>query len=558
MKISRLVISAVSLLALMSGCDTVDTFDWNSKYYGTPDQVYAMTFNTLFPKIKESSTWSTLQTDSIRVTALSPEATMGVQVFTAEPCGSRSDCFMLYEGTVNTGRSAGLVFDVPMGLSYVYVAFVQKDGARTIFPMSVGGVRSMRVNPAQTYTAAGMSLVEPSTSSYYPFASSYYTHSYTTYSEFRSNFNRSNGLCTSFEYMSLGNDVYLIPFGNSDETDRTLYYYAYNPTGITTDDVKAAISAGTISGTRLYASSDQVVWSVNSTSEPYRTKPYILRGIPSGYRVLFYTVSNSGKILTSNANYNSNSVPAAGVMEVNGHTIVRFDEAGSNASVNGTRTNGYDDLAFGLYGGAVLDFENDPSSYKEYGVTYAFEAPLTTAETDCDFNDAIVRVHHVVGRNKLLIIPVAVGEKGCELHVDFKETVILPELHQLLGTDTTATVNTESITVTKFDTTTIEVPADYLLTNNLHDIRFGVKVGTTAERYYSLPTATGTTTNVFVLASPRWNWSLEGTSIATPYPSVVRWAAVPTAYSNWYTTTWTTITDRINNGSFIAGDSQIN
>ena len=558
MKISWFAISAVSLLALISGCDTVDTFDWNSKYYGTPDQVYAKTFNTLFPKIKESTTWSTLQTDSIRVTALSPEATMGVQVFTAEPCGSRSDCFMLYEGTINTGRSAKLVFDVPMGLNYVYVVFIQKDGARTVFPITVGGVRSIRVNPAQSYTAAGMSLVEPSTSSFYPFASSYYTHSYTTYSEFRSNFNRSNGLCTSFEYMSLGNDIYLIPFGNSSETNRTLYYYAYNPTGISTDDVKAAISAGTLSGTRLYASGDQVVWAVNSTSEPYRTKPYILRGVPSGYRVLFYTVSTSGAILTSNANYNSNSVPAAGVMEVNGHTIVRFDETGSNASANGTRTRGYDDLAFGLYGGTVLDYESNSASYKEFGVTYALEAPMTTAETDCDFNDAVVRVHHVAGRNKVRIVPVAVGEKGCELNVAFQGTVYQSELHELLGSDTTMTVNTETITVKTFDTTTVEVPDGYLLANNLHDIRFGVKVGATEERFYSLPTASGATTNVFVLATPRWDWPLEGTSISTPYPSVVRWAAVPTAYSGWYTTTWSTATDRIKAGSFIAGDSQIN
>ena len=556
MKITKIAAQAAVLVALISGCDTVDTFDWNSKYYGTADQVYSRSFAELFPKVSCDNIWSTVNTDSVKVTVLSPDATVGAQVFTSDPTGSRSDCFMMYEGTINTGSAATLVFDAPKGLEYVYVGLVQSDGVRVVIPVEMGNSKSIRLKPVQSYMSAGISLLTPASTSFYPFTSSYYNHSATTYSQFLSNFNRSNGLCTSFEYMSRGSDIYLIPFGNSTESRRTLYYYAYNPTGTTLETVEAAIGDGTISGTELYASSETVVWATGSSTQPYRTKPYILRGVPAGYHVLFYTVSTSGRVLASNANYNSNGRPAAGVMEVNGHTIVRFDDTGSNASINGTRTRGYDDFAFGLYGGVVIDFENSPSSYNEYGVTYAFEAPLTTEETDFDFNDAIVRVHHVAGRTQLHIVPVAVGEKGCEINLAACGSVRQAELHALLGTDTTETVNTTSITVTQFDTTTVSVASDYLMSQNLQDIQFNLKVGSESVRSYTLPSA-GSNTNVFLIASPRWNWSLEGTSIDVPYPQVVRWAAVPDGYSTWYTTLWSTLNTKAEALSFLAGDDQL-
>lgn len=557
MKISGIIALLGLSMALMASCDTVDTFNWEEKYYGTPDQVYNKTFNNVFTKVGDSIRWTTVEAATVRVTPLTPDESVGVQLFTAEPYGSRSDCFMLYEGTIATGESSALTFDNPMGLEYVYVGLVQSDGARVVFPLSVGSARSIRIKPAQSYSAAGISLLTPSSpSGYYPFASKYYSHSNDTYYEFRNNFNRSNGLCTSFEYMSLGNDIYIIPFGNSDEKDRTLYCYVYNPAGTTLETVKESVTNGTISGTRIYASGDAVVSAVSSTTEPYRTKPYILRGVPSGYHVLFYTVSTSGRILTSNATCNSDNLPAGGIMEVNGHTIVRFDETGSNASVNGTRTNGYDDLAFGLYGGVVTDFENSAASYTEYGVTYAFEAPLTTAETDMDFNDAIVRVQHVCGRNSLHIIPVAVGEKGCEIDVAFQNAVRQPELHTLLGADTSVTVNTASITVKTFDTTTVEVSSDYLISNNQQDIQFNLRVGSTDQRSYKLPAEPASLTNVFVIGSPRWNWSVEGSRIDTPYPYVIRWAAVPSGYSAWYGSTWTSLNSHTKAHSFLAGDSQ--
>lgn len=517
----------------------------HEQYYISADQQYDSLFREMYGTIDSDHTWNTVMRRTVHLYVTLPEGRAAVKIYTSDPRGNRKDCFILAQGYVNETTVTAVEFDCPGALDYVYVAVIREDGAREVHPVQLREnplpesflLRSSEFGPSQDVT-----LIVPSDKYYYPFRRSYYEWEKRHYTYFRNRYLKMNGVCGNFEFKSAGDDILVIPFGNDAQHGRELRFVTYKSEEMSLDEVKTGIENGTLCGTPVFhTDTATVIFDTNAEDdEAYaRTKPFIIQGVQAGHRVLFYTYTPATQRYDYTvAALNADGNIRAGVMDMSGCSMVRFDAAGRTPTASGHLTTGVSDLAFAVRGAYVIDYDSHQEK-PEFSCTVVLEAIQDT--TDMDYNDVVLRMYHVTGRDSMRIELVAAGDT-LPIRVQYEGKDLFGEVHEALGVEVQQAVGTGYCSPVRKPSRTYRVDPLFSLTEGPRALRFIVE---RSEGYACLQLPEWTdVSRVFVIANPLWAWTQEGHSIDEAYPLIRRWVR-DMNHHNWCSGAWLNLNEEV-------------
>lgn len=540
---------------LISGIWTAcrEDFDFDSQYNKSIDQQYNLYFTELFEQVDPAHTWNTTSLREVTLYVLSPETEASVQIFTSDPRGKRADCYLLSEQQVASDAYETVTFDAPTSLNYVYAGIRTSQGARWVQPICVNDPTTAQLNvnlrSGSSGTTAALTLIRPSATSQ-PY---YYPRSF--YTSYTATMNQAHGLCTWFEYASLGRDIYVAPAGNSTEGGRTLCFSVYNPDKLSPAEAAERIAAGTLRSYPILCTDTAALDFAPKETEKYGiSRPFIIRNVPLGFRLLFYTVATGGdgSRRYTLASLNAGQAVGAAAMDIDGRTMVRFTRLGDNTNTGGTQPAGQIDLAFGLFGGQLIDYE--PADEKnEMAYTVVCEVIRDTLP-DMDYNDAVVRLAHVTGRDSLTITGLAVGDT-IPIGVAWDGKRVFQELHESFGRDVSVPVNTGRHTAINLPKTQVQVPAGFSITQSASRLSFVASRPTGDVVSLTLP-VNGAAPRVMIIANPMWEWPAEGVALQEAYPLFGRYVR-NTSNQTWCNAPWSTLnSDITQRSSYLRTDVQ--
>lgn len=588
---SAAVLAAASLS--LSGCQDED-FGFDAKEIS-----YHKNFTELFGQIDPNQTWSTAARRSVSIELNLPngDETYQAKIWTADPSRKYRNLYYMADVTINNGETSSITIDAPSDLATVYVSLTDQTGGTIFVPATFSSEGKATAKFVATATrAAGTIEVlkygDTGWESHLPAGSDgwgYFTAD--KYDAYRAVFpenggNTDNPPCESFVFQSDGSDIILYPFYSvtGNYTNDEIGFYVYNPAegedfeAIVSDpnnyyklekgegiwESKNAVSKGNITPYTNFVPS----YANESlfTDKDIRTRPFIISGVPAGYRIIFaltngegpkFTVKELNKPDASHVNFsgskdsrfvNGNSYSMAGSATLGSNQYLAFEDTWASGQ--------YDcqDMAFTVYGGKMVDLNTGSGS--AMGFMVAYEDLGNTF--DMDFNDIVIKVSHVAHTVDGNSVPedatVTLLAAGGTMHVvpKYKTDAIFAncgydtdgdgEAHAVFGCDVDDPVNV-GLTSAAAVSATISCMSNDAISDiaakitmeltSTSDMEFTRKVSYCidgSDRTSKIPYA-------ILIASPSWEWPTELTTITTVYPDFKTWVSDASA-SNWYDASW--------------------
>lgn len=207
----------------------------------------------------------------------------------------------------------------------------------------------------------------------------------------------------------------------------------------------------------------------------------------------------------------------------------------------------------GLFHAEMNEFEEAIYPYySDMMYILAFE-DLGNTE-DFDFNDVVLGITHVSGRQDLKVRLLALGNL-LDLKVNLQGKNLFDErmgVRSMLGLANNATMNVFSVndTFTKEELAeskykvdryynlqkTYKVSDGYSIVDGVYD--FSLALDDNDEKKIVEFPQPGEAPHALLIANPDWEWPSEGTRIGKAYPNFKEWVLDPNRYPLWYTTKW--------------------
>ena len=547
-------ICAASIVALsLVGCSDYDN--------GFTDKEIAFqeAFRKQFGEIDPNHTWSTVTRSTLTVGVDMPgfNDPYTVRVYTANPRGKVSNCYLLGQWTADNPTPQEYVFDMPAGLSTAWVAVTNKNGGRYVQEAKIidHKCEAYFTLVAEAYGKT-RAVSEPDT--WHPFPYEYYRNDAGTgftqiYPE--DDVNYESGICTDFDIVATGtDDIRLTHFYSNTDGTYDIMYFVYNPDkGESLEDAnrkkenhkllckKAAEHiqyykgqyneygywngswAGQGSGVDKDIEDRKIVDAPKGFQ--IENEGYAVRGktvtIPASdleagdHIVLYLTygktdengeIAPDNKIAATRAILNEKQTAFAGELNFGERTYIGFEDALFFNPEYTDRPNGaYDlnDVVYVIDGGFTIeDHEDELPRAMNYIIAYE---DLGISD-DFDFNDLVVRVSRVSGTPAVTLSVLAAGGTLpiSMYHTrDNVEKVLFDDIHKLFGQTTETVINalpgkhTEYTPIKK----TIELPSgdtelDFSNIKIVVQQRDGKQSEIHAPQYYDLPSENNNNTLV--------------------------------------------------------------
>lgn len=579
--------------AVVSSCQDYDLG------YTSEEISYQKNFTELFGKVDLNQTWSTAARRSVSIDINLPNGDEAYQakIWTADPSRKSKDLYYMADVVIKNGEISTISIDTPSDLATVYVSLTDKTGGTIFVPatFSSEGKATAKFVAAVTRAAGTIEVLkygDTGWESHLPAGSDgwgYFTAE--KYDAYRAVFpenggNTENPPCESFVFQSDGSDMILYPFYSvtGNYSNDKIVFFVYNPAegedyqaivndptkkytlkdgGVGIVESKRASSKGFV---EQYTTMTNVNQEASYIDHDVRTRPFIITGIPAGYRVIFALENGEG--------------PKYSVKELNdpdgNHVIYQGEKdshfvSGNTYSMAGSATIGgnqylafedtwypgqYDcqDMAFSVYGGKMVDLNT--GSGTAMGFMVAYEDLGNTF--DMDFNDIVIKVSHVahtvdgnsVPEDATVTLLAAGGTMNVVPKYDGSaifankgnDTTGTGEAHAVFGCDVDEPVNV-GLTSAAAVSATIRCNSNDAISNIASKITMELSETSAMEftrkisycidgsdRSSKIPYA-------ILIASPSWEWPTELTTITRVYPAFRTWVSDATA-TNWYGESW--------------------
>jgi len=605
MKISKNLLPVVAVAALFSGCQ-----DENLGFteQDVKEAKFAQTFKEMFGNVDPNQTWSTAARRRVVINLNLSNSfdSFQAKIWTADPSRKSKDLFYMADVKVMNGMESAIAIDAPADLATVYVSLTDETGGSIFVPATFDseGVAKASFTDEVTRATSEVNIQvlkynsatdgdNTTWMSYLPAGSDGWGYfSADRYDAYRAVFpenggNTDNPPCESFVFQSNGSPIVLYPFYSvtagygADE----IGFFVYDPA----DGEDYATIVSNPDNYHVMRAGGEGVWECKKSADagylgPYvtftpgqsesaftdmdiRTRPFVITGVPAGYRVIF-ALKNAEGYKFSVKELND---PDGTHVTYTGQKDSRF-VSGNTYSMVGAATLGglqylafedtwypgqYDcqDMAFAVYGGKMVDLNSGSGTamgfmvaYEDLGNTY-----------DMDFNDIVIKVSHVATTIEGAAVvdedvTVTLLAAGGTLNVVPKynrnaifagkgnDTDNTGEAHAVFGFEVSQPVNVGENSAPAFTSTIscksnesiAEVAAKITMElTSTSDMEFTRKVSYCIDgdqRTSNIPYA-------ILISSPSWEWPTEEITITTVYPSFKNWVCDATA-SSWYGASW--------------------
>lgn len=475
---------ALTILAALTfvGCSDYDNG------FTDKDIAFQQSFREKFGDIDPNHTWSTVTRSTLTVGVDMPgfDDPYIVRVYTANPRGKVSNCYLLGQWTADNPSPHDYVFDMPAGLKTVWVAVTKQNGGRYVQQARIVD-HKCTANFTLSSAAYGntRAVLEPENEwEYFPY-SKYYNDKYNPetspiedagfiqiYPE--DDVNYESGICTDFEIVATGEKITLTHFySNTRNQNDNIKYFIYNPEETTVQQanenkenhILICSNAGDhvehYSGTWIPNRSvdgghiDTKILSKdiydNADGYAMRGKKVTIDGLTPGDHIVFY-LDEDYKSASTRAILNETWTPKgsgttyatlAGVLNYGHRTYIGFEDA-LELSDGETKPNEFydlNDVVYILEGDFTIeDHEDELPRDMSYIIAYE---DLGISD-DFDFNDLVVRVTRVSGTPAVTFTVLAAGGTlpVSMYHTrDGAKKVLFEDIHKLFGQDTKTVIN---------------------------------------------------------------------------------------------------------------------
>lgn len=585
---------ALTILAALTfvGCSDYDNG------YTDKDIAFQQSFREKFGDIDPNHTWSTVTRSTLTVGVDMPgfnNAPYTVRVYTANPRGKVSNCYLLGQWEADSPAPHDYVFDMPAGLKTVWVAVTKQNGGRYVQKARIADHKcTANFTLGSATTRAATEPTGDDDWKYFPLR--YYKNDEETgfiqiYPE--NDVNYDSGICTNFEIVATGtDDIRLTHFYSNTSSADPVWYFIYRPEEQT---VQEAFNDKSKHHVLCESASNHIEhytnggWQQNGTGidgginggwiidapEGVEGAGYTMRGrtviipkedLQKGDHIVFYLTTEWGGgnlFAATRATLNANNTAFAGLLDFGTLTYLGFEDSLGDNGPNGD----YDlnDVVYVLEGeGKSFTVEDYEDELADRDMSYIVAYEDLGASEDFDFNDVIVKISRVAGSQKINFSVLAAGGTlpVSIYHTRYGREELFSEIHSLFGVETETVINalpgrhTEYAPIKR----SRELPSeDTKLDFSNLSIRVtqadGKSYGINAPQYYDLPSDDEDTyidqehdrkgLNVpyaILIADPTWDWPDENQNILDKYPGFKEWVKNADK-TDWYGSIWNGLDD---------------